>query len=133
MGHVAQFLKESAAIALALDHTAIEALVTELAQARQRAGRVFVLGVGGSAANASHLVRDLRKLCGVEAYAPTDNVAELSARTNDEGWPTTFTGWLEVSRLGPLDLVLVLSACPMDVVPTNGVDCKPQDIQFRLN
>jgi len=109
MGHVAQFLKESAAIALALDHTAIEALVTELAQARQRAGRVFVLGVGGSAANASHLVRDLRKLCGVEAYAPTDNVAELSARTNDEGWPTTFTGWLEVSRLGPLDLVLVLS------------------------
>jgi len=109
MSHVAQFLRESAEIALALDHAAIEALVRELSDARQRGGRVFVLGVGGSAANASHLVNDLRKLCGIEAYAPTDNVAELTARTNDEGWATSFVGWLEVSRLGPLDLVLVLS------------------------
>jgi D-sedoheptulose 7-phosphate isomerase len=70
---------------------------------------VFVLGVGGSAANASHLVSDLRKLCGIEAYAPSDNVAELSARTNDDGWAESFSGWLEVSKLGEADLLLVLS------------------------
>ncbi len=109
MSHVGIFLNEVAEIALRLDLAAVDALVRELAQARQRGGRVFVVGVGGSAANASHLVNDLRKLCGIEAYAPTDNVAELTARTNDEGWASTFSGWLEVSRLGPLDLLLVLS------------------------
>jgi len=87
----------------------IEHLVDELVGLREREGRLFVLGVGGSAANASHAVNDFRKLCGLEAYAPTDNVAELTARTNDEGWETTFTGWLRTSRLGARDLVMVLS------------------------
>jgi D-sedoheptulose 7-phosphate isomerase len=74
-----------------------------------KGGRVFVLGVGGSAANASHAVNDLRKLCGIEAYAPSDNVSELTARTNDEGWPTVFEAWLRTSRLRAEDLVLILS------------------------
>lgn len=109
MTHTLQFLQEVAQIAGVLDTEAIEQVLKELRSARGRGGRVFVLGVGGSAANASHLVSDLRKLCGIEAYAPTDNVAELSARTNDEGWPSTFSAWLEVSQLGARDLVLVLS------------------------
>lgn len=109
MTYTARFLEEVGEIARALDQASVEALVSQLAQARARGGRVFVLGVGGSAANASHLVNDLRKLCGIEAYAPTDNVAELTARTNDEGWAASFSGWLEVSRLGPSDLVFVLS------------------------
>lgn len=107
--HAARFLEEVSAIASALDARAIEALLHELCQARARSGRVFVLGVGGSAANASHLVSDLRKLCGIEAYAPSDNVAELSARTNDDGWAESFSGWLKVSKLGEADLLLVLS------------------------
>jgi D-sedoheptulose 7-phosphate isomerase len=102
-------LAEVGEIARALDVASIDALVRELSQARARGGRVFVLGVGGSAANASHFVNDLRKLCRIEAYAPTDNVAELTARTNDDGWPSSFSGWLEVSRLGPADVVFVLS------------------------
>ena len=109
MSHTARFLQETAEIARALDAPSIEALVQELVQARARAGRVFVVGVGGSAANASHLVNDLRKLCGIEAYTPTDNVAELTARTNDDGWAKSFSGWLEVSRLNERDLLLVLS------------------------
>jgi D-sedoheptulose 7-phosphate isomerase len=109
MTHAARFLAEVREIAGTLDAAVVEALVRELYQARVRGGRVFALGVGGSAANASHLVNDLRKLCGIEAYAPTDNVAELTARINDDGWASSFVGWLEVSRLGPLDLVLVLS------------------------
>lgn len=109
MTYTARFLEEVGEIARALDAASIEALVSELAQVRARGGRVFVLGVGGSAANASHLVNDLRKLCGIEAYAPTDNVAELTARTNDDGWAASFSGWLEVSRLGPADLLFVLS------------------------
>ena len=109
MSHSARFLQEVGEIARLLDAARVDELVRELAAARERAGRVFVLGVGGSAANASHLVNDLRKLCGIEAYAPTDNVAELTARTNDEGWASTFSGWLQVSRLGPADLLLVLS------------------------
>src|SRR6187402_2368157 len=103
-GHAARFLKQVSEIASALDAQAIEALLQELRQARARGGRVFVLGVGGSAANASHLVSDLRKLCGIEAYAPSDNVAELSARTNDDGWAESFSGWLEVSKLSEADL-----------------------------
>ncbi|HET9934749.1 MAG TPA: SIS domain-containing protein [Polyangiaceae bacterium] len=92
-----------------LDCEAAERLVEELCSVREREGRLFVLGVGGSAANASHAVNDFRKLCGIEAYAPTDNVAELTARTNDEGWESTFAAWLRTSRLGPNDLILVLS------------------------
>jgi D-sedoheptulose 7-phosphate isomerase len=109
MTHAIHFLKEIGQIAELLDPGSVEALAQELSQARARAGRVFVLGVGGSAANASHLVNDLRKLCGIEAYTPTDNVAELTARINDDGWAASFSGWLEVSRLAPLDLLLVLS------------------------
>lgn len=109
MSHAEQFLREVAEIARSIDATRIDALVRELCGVRERGGRAFVLGVGGSAANASHLVNDLRKLCAIEAYAPTDNVAELTARTNDEGWRETFRGWLEVSRLGERDLLFVLS------------------------
>jgi D-sedoheptulose 7-phosphate isomerase len=109
MSHTAQYLREVVEIASALDPAAIESLLGELGRARDVGGRVFVLGVGGSAANASHLVSDLRKLCRIEAYAPTDNVAELTARTNDEGWAKSLAGWLEVSKLGERDLLLVLS------------------------
>ena len=87
----------------------MERLVAELVALRARGGRLFVLGVGGSAANASHAVNDFRKLCGIETYAPTDNVSELTARTNDEGWETVFTGWLKISRLSAEDAVFVFS------------------------
>jgi D-sedoheptulose 7-phosphate isomerase len=109
MSHTAQFLSEVAELSRSLDSAAIEAVAEELRGARERAGRVFVLGVGGSAANASHFVNDLRKLSGIEAYAPTDNVAELTARTNDDGWAASFSGWLSVSRLSAKDLLFVLS------------------------
>lgn len=104
-----QFLAEAAEIVGRLDRQAIERLASLIAQTRERAGRLFVLGVGGSAANASHAVNDFRKITGIEAYAPTDNVAELTARTNDEGWAGVFEGWLRVSRLRPDDMLLVLS------------------------
>jgi D-sedoheptulose 7-phosphate isomerase len=103
------YLQEVSAIAKSLDLEKIEALVAGLAAVRARGGRLFILGVGGSAANASHAVNDFRKLCGFEAYAPTDNAAELTARTNDEGWDTVFAAWLATSRLGAADGVLVLS------------------------
>ena len=109
MSHTEQYLAESAVILASLDRNAIERLVQELVGLQERGGRLFVLGVGGSAANASHAVNDFRKLCGIEAYAPTDNVAELTARVNDEGWDSTFCEWLLTSRLGPRDLVLVFS------------------------
>lgn len=92
-----------------LDTAAIERLADELSDLRTRGGRLFILGVGGSAANASHAVNDFRKLCGIEAYTPTDNVAELTARTNDDGWDTTFAAWLHTSRLNRSDLLLILS------------------------
>ncbi|MFI5360591.1 MAG: SIS domain-containing protein [Elusimicrobiota bacterium] len=92
-----------------LDVDAIERLAQGLADLRARQGRLFILGVGGSAGNASHAVNDFRKIVGLEAYAPTDNVSELTARANDEGWPTIFAGWLKISRLGPKDAVLVFS------------------------
>jgi D-sedoheptulose 7-phosphate isomerase len=103
------FLAEVAEVTRRLDVAAIEQCVDVLEAARQRGGRVFVLGVGGSAANASHAVNDFRKLSDFEAYAPSDNIAELTARTNDEGWPTVFEAWLRTSRLRREDVVLVLS------------------------
>jgi D-sedoheptulose 7-phosphate isomerase len=104
-----QYLGEVQKIAAVLDSNAIEAVIDELLRIRNRNGRLFVLGVGGSAANASHAVNDLRKLCGLESYAPTDNVSELTARTNDEGWPTVFAEWLRVSRLNSNDGLLIFS------------------------
>jgi len=109
MNFIDDYLSETVRIAQALDRAAIGAAVRILAAARARGGRLFILGVGGSAANASHAVNDFRKLAGFEAYAPTDNVSELTARTNDEGWPSVFAAWLRVSRLSDRDVVLVLS------------------------
>lgn len=104
-----QFLDEVRQITTKLDMCAIEHTATYLAEIRDGGGRLFILGVGGSAANASHAVNDFRKIARIEAYSPTDNVAELTARTNDEGWATVFQKWLEVSRLNRRDAILVLS------------------------
>ena len=106
---VTTYLDETVRAVRALDGAAIAAVAAVLARVRDAGGRLFILGVGGSAAHASHAVNDFRKLCDFEAYTPTDNVAELSARVNDEGWDTSFAAWLEVSRLGPRDAVLVFS------------------------
>jgi D-sedoheptulose 7-phosphate isomerase len=105
----ASYLDETRRILDALDTASVEAVAGDPAAVRSRGGRLFVLGVGGSAGHAGHAVNDFRKLCGFEAYAPTDNVSELTARTNDEGWDTVFSAWLEGSRLGPDDAVLVFS------------------------
>ena len=104
-----QYLREAVRIAEQLDAAAIESVVAALAGTRARGGRLFILGVGGSAANASHAVNDFRKIAGMEAYAPTDNVSELTARTNDEGWAGVFESWLRTSRLRADDCILVLS------------------------
>src|SRR5262245_65883798 len=104
-----QYLEEAAQVLARLDVPAIERVVQKLVELRERGGRLFLLGVGGSAANASHAVNDFRKIAHIEAYAPTDNVSELTARTNDEGWESVFINWLRVSRLTRSDLVLVLS------------------------
>jgi D-sedoheptulose 7-phosphate isomerase len=104
-----QFLNEAAEVAMRLDQEAIERVVEILAATKGRGGRLFILGVGGSAANASHAVNDFRKITGIEAYAPTDNVSELTARTNDEGWASVFVEWLKGSRLRRGDTLLVLS------------------------
>ena len=109
MSYVQQHLAETQRIVEQLDPTAIERMVTFLEETRTRGGRLFVLGVGGSAANASHAVNDFRKIVGIEAYAPTDNVSELTARTNDEGWASVFEEWLKVSHLRAGDLLLVFS------------------------
>src|SRR5215217_8897290 len=103
------FLTETARIAAELAGDEIEAMATGLAEVRERGGRLFILGVGGGAAHASHAVNDFRKLCHIEAYAPTDNVAELTARTNDEGWETSFAAWLAISRLSDRDALLIFS------------------------
>src|SRR5580692_2234072 len=104
-----KFLDESMALLSRLDVASIEALAEGLAAVRAGGGRLFILGVGGSAGHASHAVNDFRKICGFEAYAPTDNVSELTARTNDEGWDTTFVEWLRGSHLRNLDALLVFS------------------------
>jgi D-sedoheptulose 7-phosphate isomerase len=109
MSYSKQHLREASEIVAKLDPTLCEKAVELLAAVRARGGRLFILGVGGSAANASHAVNDFRKLAGIEAYAPTDNVSELTARTNDDGWPSVFTEWLKGSRLNGKDAILVLS------------------------
>lgn len=109
MTYSAQHLAETRDIVAALDPALLERIVEGLAAVRERGGRLFILGVGGSAANASHAVNDFRKICGFECYAPTDNVSELTARTNDEGWATVFAEWLRGSRLNARDGLLILS------------------------
>ena len=103
------FLDESRAILDLIDLDPVERMAEGLAEVRQRGGRLFILGVGGSAGHASHAVNDFRKLCGFEAYAPTDNASELTARINDEGWDTCFSNWLAGSRLNDRDALLVFS------------------------
>src|SRR4051812_40793151 len=102
-----EFLQETAAILSAVDPGAIEGVALGLATVRNKAGRLFILGVGGSAGHASHAVNDFRKICALEAYAPTDNVSELTARTNDEGWETVFEAWLKGSRISSRDALLI--------------------------
>src|SRR5438045_6282463 len=109
MSYTEQHLRETSAIIEKLDANAIERTAVLLAELRERGGRLFLLGVGGSAANCSHAVNDFRKLAGIEAYSPCDNVAELTARTNDEGWPTIFEAWLRTSKADAKDAVLVFS------------------------
>src|SRR5947208_6399157 len=109
MSFADDFLAETTEIVAALDRDDIEAVAAGLAEVRDGGGRLFVLGVGGSAGHAGHAVNDFRKLCGLEAYAPTDNVSELTARINDEGWDSCFAEWLKGSRIGAGDAVLVFS------------------------
>src|SRR6202161_575161 len=109
MSFTEQFLGEAREILAKLDCAAIESVVKNLVQIRERGGRLFILGVGGSAANASHAVNDFRKIAGIETYAPTDNVSELTARTNDEGWTSVFVEWLRTSELNSKDCLFILS------------------------
>jgi D-sedoheptulose 7-phosphate isomerase len=109
MSYTADHIAEAREILSRLDVAIIDRMVSMLASLREKEGRLFVLGVGGSAGNASHAVNDFRKICGIEAYAPTDNVSELTARVNDDGWESVFANWLKVSRLGRRDMILVLS------------------------
>jgi D-sedoheptulose 7-phosphate isomerase len=109
MSYSKKHLAEASELIARLDTDAIERTADLLAQLRERHGRLFFLGVGGSAANCSHAVNDFRKIVGIEAYAPTDNVSELTARTNDEGWETVFSEWLKTSRLSPNDMVFIFS------------------------
>lgn len=120
-----EYLAETIAILSAQSATSIERCVRMLVALRDGGGRLFVLGNGGSAANAQHAVNDFRKMCGIEAYAPTDNVAELTARTNDDGWQSTFLDWLMVSRLDARDMLLVLSV-------GGGSDDTSQNIQAAV-
>jgi D-sedoheptulose 7-phosphate isomerase len=107
--HSATYLELAADMASAVDPRLLDAIVSGLGDVRARGGRLFILGVGGGAGHASHAVNDFRKLCGIESYAPTDNVSELTARTNDDGWETSLSAWLEISRLSASDALLVFS------------------------
>lgn len=107
--YIQQYLAETSQIVNSIDQKEIGKAVELLSDLRKRGGRLFIIGVGGSAANSSHAVNDFRKIAGIEAYAPTDNVAELTARTNDEGWSTTFNKWLEISKLNNNDALLIFS------------------------
>ena len=109
MQFIQQYFSECQQVIERINHTAVHRMVELLAQLKHIGGRLFILGVGGSAANASHAVNDFRKIVGIEAYAPTDNVSELTARTNDEGWASVFVEWLKISRLNTNDMVFVLS------------------------
>ena len=109
MSFTKEFLNEVQQITAQLNEADIEKCADELARLRERGGRLFILGVGGSAGNAGHAVNDFRKICGFEAYAPTDNVSELTARTNDDGWPSIFAEWLKGSRLNAKDGLLIFS------------------------
>lgn len=109
MNFIASYLNETIEVIKQLDQQQIAKAVTLLKTVRESGGRLFILGVGGSAANASHAVNDFRKIVGIETYAPTDNVSELTARTNDEGWDTVFSNWLRTSKLGKDDAVLIFS------------------------
>ena len=109
MSYVQQYIAEAAAVLERLDVEAIERTVDLLVGLRQRNGRLFILGVGGGAGHASHAVNDFRKICGIESYTPTDNVSELTARINDDGWETSFANWLRGSRVSANDMVLVFS------------------------
>ena len=115
MTHSQRYLDEAAKLARAVDHEAVERLAAALVALRERGGRLFLLGVGGSAANCSHAVNDFRKIAGIEAYSPCDNVAELTARVNDEGWETVFGAWLTTSKANRKDAVFVLSVGGGDV------------------
>ena len=103
------YLDESIEIFKKIDTKKLEKIISTIVDIRKNKGRIFFLGVGGSAANASHAVNDFRKLAGIECYAPTDNVSELTARTNDEGWKTVFKGWLKISKLNKKDLIFIFS------------------------
>jgi len=107
--HAQRYLASAASLAQAIDPTRLDAMAAGLAELRERGGRLFILGVGGGAGHASHAVNDFRKLCALESYAPTDNVSELTARTNDDGWESSFSAWLEISRLAERDALLVFS------------------------
>jgi D-sedoheptulose 7-phosphate isomerase len=107
--HSQRYFEAAASLAQAVDGTLVDEMARGLATLRGRGGRLFIVGVGGGAGHASHAVNDFRKLCRIEAYAPTDNVSELTARTNDEGWDTSFTAWLEISKLSADDGLLVFS------------------------
>ena len=109
MSYVQQHLKEAAEVIQKLDIAAIEKMVVLLTGIKQTGGRIFFLGVGGSAGNCSHAVNDFRKIVGIESYAPTDNVSELTARTNDDGWASIFVEWLKVSRLSGKDALFIMS------------------------
>lgn len=109
MSYTRQHLQEASEIIAKMDDRAIESIADILAGVKQQAGRIFFLGVGGSAGNCSHAVNDFRKIVGIESYAPTDNVSELTARTNDDGWASVFVEWLKVSRLTPRDAIFVFS------------------------
>jgi D-sedoheptulose 7-phosphate isomerase len=109
VSHSRKYFEEAATIAKEIDYALVDRIADELAGLRERQGRLFLLGVGGSAGNCSHAVNDFRKLCGIEAYSPVDNVSELTARTNDEGWDTVFAAWLRTSRASEKDALFVLS------------------------
>ena len=107
--HATGYMADAVKICETLDVSKIEQMVDVLVEARNKKGRMFILGVGGSAGNASHAVNDFRKLCGIETYSPMDNVSEISARTNDEGWETIFEGWLKTSNLSSKDILMIFS------------------------
>jgi D-sedoheptulose 7-phosphate isomerase len=107
--HATEYFESVAKLAQEFDLTAVDELAERLARVRERGGRLFILGVGGGAGHASHAVNDFRKLCGIESYAPSDNVSELTARTNDDGWETSYSAWLGVSKIRDIDAVLVFS------------------------